>query len=206
MSLSRIAPYLLMALAASAMLFIRAAGMGVREWALAAALIAPLSLALGALVISLPHWSAPQVDLKSEEAFAQARRTARLFSIGFAWGATAMFGTYSSGMTTLKWQHGWQYGAGMALLAGLCFAYAVALGRSGGGGARSARVQRAVMWLTILMGIGAAAGVAWLVMSGKIVTVRPDWAANYLFLAGGLAISTLSAVAVATKVKMVRDL
>jgi hypothetical protein len=94
----------------------------------------------------------------------------------------------------------------MALLSLLCFAYAIALGREGGGGARSARMQRAVMWLTIATGIGGTAAVAWLVISGKIVTPKTDWAANYLFLSGGLAVSALSAVAVATKVKMVRDL
>lgn len=202
MSFSRIAPWLLAALAIVAALFIRMAAAGDRGAAFAVALAAPALLIAAALAICIPLWRLAPVAIKSDEAIAQARRTARLFAVAFAWGAAAMLGAYSP-MTGLKWQHGWQYGAGMVLLAALSFGYGLALG---GRRLRSARLQRAVMWGTIATGTAAAAAAAWLVGAGKLQSPKGDWAANFVFFAIAVALSGISAVAVYTKFKMVRDL
>ena len=42
------------------------------------------------------------------------------------------------------------------------------------------------------------AGLVWLISSGKLATLRGDWAANQLFLAGGFAVICLSAIIVKT--------
>jgi hypothetical protein len=202
MSFSRIAPWLLAALSLLAALFVRMAATGNRSAAFAVALAAPALLIAAALAICIPLWRTPPVTIKSDEAIAQARRTARLFAVAFAWGAASMLGAYSP-WAGLRWQHGWQYGAGMVLLAALSFSYGLALG---GRRLRSARLQRAVMWGTILSGIGAAAAAAWLVSAGKLQSPKGDWAANDVFFGLAIAISGISAVAVYTKFKMVRDL
>jgi hypothetical protein len=56
----------------------------------------------------------------------------------------------------------------------------------------------------MLQGIAAVAGLVFLIGSGKLETVRPDWAANQIFLFGGLTIVGLSAIAVVTQRKLMR--
>ncbi len=47
-----------------------------------------------------------------------------------------------------------------------------------------------------LQGFAAGTGISWLIGSGKLATVKGDWAANDVFLAGGVAILCLSAMAI----------
>ena len=163
-------------------------------------------LALVALAISLPHWSRPQVAIKSDEAIAQSRLTARLFAFGFAWAGVAMLVTYTGPLAILRWQHGWQYGTGMVAIAALLVGYVVALGSDAAGRRlRTARMQRAVLWATIACGVASSAAVAWLVYSGRMATPKSDWAASQIFLASAITFASLTAISVATKLKMVHD-
>ena len=50
--------------------------------------------------------------------------------------------------------------------------------------------------VTALQGIAALVGVAILLLSGKVEAQGRDWAANVVFIAGGLALFALSAMAV----------
>jgi hypothetical protein len=95
----------------------------------------------------------------------------------------------------LKWQHGWQYGLGAALIAAGFMIYAHRLGKR----------QHAVMpplSLTVLHGLAVAAGVAFLVGSGKLETARSDWGANLVFLWGGFSILALCAIAAVTQMRL----
>jgi len=205
MSLTRLVPVILAFLVVSVALFVRSAGLGHRGLALGFAMIAPAVLAIASLMISLPHWSEPQVAIRSDAAIAQARRTARLFAIGFAWAGAAMLATYTGPTAVLRWRHGWQYGGASVAIAALLLGYVHLLATEVGARLRSARLQRAVMWATIACGVGASAAVAWLVYSGKLAVAKSDWAANQIFLAAAITLALLSAISVATKLRMVRD-
>jgi hypothetical protein len=95
-----------------------------------------------------------------------------------------MLGVYL--LSGLKWQHGWQYGTGMALIALAALAYA-----------RSPRWLDAVAIVVALQGAASAIGLAVLAGSGKLASVKSDWAANVIFVAGGVTIAILSVLAVA---------
>jgi hypothetical protein len=104
---------------------------------------------------------------------------------GCAWGvaAASMFGVYL--LSGLKWQHGWQYGSGMALIAVAALWFA-----------NQPRWLNAVAVLVALQGAAAAIGLAVLAGSGKLASIKGDWAANVIFVAGGLALAVLSVMAV----------
>ena len=108
-----------------------------------------------------------------------------------AWGvgAASMLGVYL--LSGLKWQHGWQYGTGMALIALAALAFA-----------RQPRWLNAVAIAVALQGMAAAIGIAVLAGSGKLASVKGDWAANIIFVAGGVAIAVLSVMAVAAHRRM----
>jgi hypothetical protein len=123
-------------------------------------------------------------------------------AITYAWGAIAMLSVYT--LTGLRWYHAWQYGLAMALLAVLLFLYAIAIGREG------SRLRQRVfllgaLQLTAVQGAGALARVLFLIGSGKLATPKTDWAANRIFLAGGLAIAALSVIAAITQGKLARS-
>jgi hypothetical protein len=103
----------------------------------------------------------------------------------YAWGvgAMSMLGVYL--LSGLKWQHGWQYGCGMALIALVAFWFA-----------RQPRWLNAVAVLVGLQAMAAAIGLAVLAGSGKLASPKGDWAANIIFVAGGVAIAALSVMAV----------
>lgn len=120
-----------------------------------------------------------------------ATRNARLLALGYAWGGLSLLAVYL--LTPLRWQHGWQYGSGMLLIAALIYA------GSGGFTARwSPAFSRGLTWVTLLHGWAATAGLAWLVGSGKIWSVKGDWAADIVFAHGALIITGLSAMALRT--------
>ena len=53
--------------------------------------------------------------------------------------------------------------------------------------------------LTVLHGAAVGGGLLYLVGAGKLATTRSDWAANDIFLAGGLAILALCVIAAITQ-------
>jgi len=125
-------------------------------------------------------------DIKPD---AIAVQFARLMAVNWAWAGLAMLGCYY--LTDLSWQHAWQYGAGMLLIAGLIVIYGRARLSVGSRFASAEMVARA-RWITLLQGVGALVGVVILAQSGKLDASRQDWAANVVFVVGGLSIFALS--------------
>lgn len=196
MSLARIMPWLVAALALSAGLMWQGAATGAKSLSAAAAAFAALAVVGVAGAINLPMWRLPDDRVTSHALPVQARRNTRLMALTYAWGSVAMLAVYF--LSGLRWWHGWQYGTLMALLAALLFAYAHLMTPPDSRW-RAPHIQRKALALTVGQGVLALAGVAWLFWSGKAASPKPDWAANHVFIAGGLAIAALSFIAAATK-------
>jgi hypothetical protein len=146
--------------------------------------------------VNRPCWSLDRTKPSESAALMTARRNARLMAITYAWGAIAMLAAYT--LTGLRWYHAWQYGLAMALIALLLFLYAVAVGREDSR-LRQPSFLLGALQLATVQGAAAVGGVLFLIGSGKLVRLKADWAANHIFLAGGLAIASLSALTVVTQ-------
>jgi hypothetical protein len=116
--------------------------------------------------------------------------------LGATWlvGGLTMLAVYL--VSGLKWQHGWQYGCGMLLIGGLAFAYAYGLAKGGDSRLLAPRYLDAAAGLVAAQGIAATAGLIVLAASGKLASVKGDWAANVIFVSGGAAIAVASLFAV----------
>jgi hypothetical protein len=120
-----------------------------------------------------------------------ASRNASLLALGYSWAAASMLAVYL--LTPLRWQHGWQYGLGMALIAALIY----------GAGQRipghwTPQSSRRLIGMSLLHGWAASAGLFWLIYTGKMLSPKADWAANVVFVTGAIAIAGLSAIAIRT--------
>ena len=114
-----------------------------------------------------------------------------LAAIVYAWGAAAMFTLYS--LTGLHWRHWWQYGAGMALLAAaalLCATY-LASDRRRYDHTTSLNI---LMTITVAQAVSVVGALVYLVATGKMSTLKTDWAANHVFITGGVTIGIISIV------------
>ena len=167
-----------------------------------AALFLPVMTILVGLKLNAPYWGEEQVHRDSEILIAASERNACL--IAWTWGAggISMLAVYL--LSGLKWQHGWQYGSGMVLIAGLGYVYARSLG-SRGSPMRRPQFLTAAALIAAAQGVAAIAGVMIIVMSGKVMSQRGDWAANIIFVAGGLTMTVLSAIAVRTWARLNPD-
>lgn len=161
-------------------------------FALAAVVFAVSAMGAG-VAINQPLWNSSPTAALQEQAHA-LRRNGRLAVLTYLWGAIVMTLVYA--FSGLSWQHGLQYAAGMALLAGLVFAY-VYFCREGSR-LREQQTLDAAMWLSALQGLAAAGGLVFLLASGKLFLGKSDWAANIVFLSGGVVIVALNALAVIT--------
>lgn len=161
----------------------------------AAALIAT------AIDLNRPLWSDASVAGSRDAQIDAALRNARLLVIGYFWGAFALLAFYRG--TGLKWQHGLQYGAGMALIAWATLLYAHFLARPGSR-LRTPRALSGATWLSVIHGAAAVAGLGFLLLSGKILSAKGDWAANLIFLTGGVAIAALSFVSAYTQFRLAK--
>jgi hypothetical protein len=126
----------------------------------AAAALMPLALIAAASRTN----KSPQLDHLTA-----VRCNAALLATAWGVGACSMLGVYL--LSGLKWQHGWQYGAGMALIALAAAAYA-----------RDPRWLNAAAIIVALQGVAAALGLAVLAGSGKLASIKGDWAANIVFV------------------------
>jgi hypothetical protein len=202
MSLQRFMPWICAALGASVAVMAIGARLGRPELSAAAAGFFALAIVAVGWLVNHPLWRLDSASVTTHATpVVAARRNARLMAMTYAWGAAAMLAAYT--LTGLRWYHAWQYGLAMTLLAALHFLYAVDIGREG------SRLRRApfllgALRLTLIQGAGALAGALFLIVSGKVATPRPDWAANHVFVAGGLAIAALSAIAAITQGKLAR--
>lgn len=142
--------------------------------------------------LNRPYWRAPAAAVASPARLLFA--TTMIMAGVYAWASVALILIYP--VAGLVWQNGWVYGCGAALIA-LClglFARTV-------GGSRAdlppATLDAAVK-LAAVHGVIIACGVAGLVGGGKLHSLKQDWAATYVFLAGGFAIICLTMFAIRT--------
>lgn len=137
--------------------------------------------------------SADEGSAGLSESVLRLRELSRITAAVYAWGGTALISIYR--FTPLHWQHGWQYGSAMLLIATGLAAYAKALSRPGSALAAPSSVKRLIL-LSGLQGVATLMALSWLVFSGKLASPKGDWAANAIFTCGALAIVWLSYVAV----------
>lgn len=195
MSLQPLIPVLVLLLSASVAGMTWAASHGAQLASLAAAVAFGLAVAAAALYINRPaSWRRDSLADAAVEVHA-SRRNARLMALVYAWGGFALLAVYQ--LSGLKWQHGWQYGAGMALIAAGLLLHVHRLGDSG----YFARSRGALVWsarLAMAQAVAIAVGLGWLVAVGKLTAGKADWAANHVFLVGGAALFAVSVMAYRT--------
>jgi hypothetical protein len=170
----------------------------VRVWlvTLSAAAFA-LTLIGVAIAVNLPHWRSQALADPGGEITASAlAKNTQLIATAYGWGALAMQLVYTTPLTGLKWQHGWQYALLLLMFALGAFHISQALREP----QRSLR-QPWLTWavpMTIATAVMAAGGLVFLVASGKLAVRRADWAANLVFLFGSLMLMVLGAIALKT--------
>jgi hypothetical protein len=206
MSLQRMMPWLIALLVATvpAMMIAARAGLTTATSAFAAAFA--VVLVAVSWRTNAGHWTAARPAhgaMTALEPVHAARRNARLTGLTYAWGALGMMGLYTTPLTGLKWQHGWQYATVFGLLSVGALAY------THFSGSRNAALRRRLLKLAGPLSAAqatiAAAGLAFLVMSGKLQSMRADWAANVIFLYAALTIMIIGAVALRTHIVLMRD-
>ncbi len=160
------------------------------------------ALALGSYSIAFNASFARADSYQPDVRYIGARMNAWLTSAAFGWGGLALLFGY--GLSDLKWRHDWQYGFGMVLVAALV----AWLGRrfmTVNNQAYRSVLLGAAYRATQLQLAGAVAGLTFLIGAGKLASSKDDWAANQIFLFGGLLIILLSIVALITHRRLVQS-
>lgn len=122
-----------------------------------------------------------------------------LATLAYGWGAAAMLAVY--GLSALSWRHWWQYGAGMILFAALAYFCArYALGDRRAQPTRSG--LRMLASMTLAQAVFVIGALTYLIGSGALDTQKDDWAANHIFLAGGIVLALISIVSLLTYRKL----
>lgn len=121
--------------------------------------------------------------------------TTLLIMLAYFWCALAFYAVYLG--TSLSWQHGWEYGSAMLLVAVGHAIYLWHLDDPNASVSTPKAIGRAVA-LAALQAVAIACGLLWLIQSGKLSSLKGDWAANQLFLAGGFTVMCLSVIIVKT--------
>ncbi|MDX2288205.1 MAG: hypothetical protein NW217_05220 [Hyphomicrobiaceae bacterium] len=201
MSLHPLIPWLMAALLGSVAGMTYAANLGDKVISLVAALtFAALAIA-ASLRINAPLWRPDPARPDAILVYA-TQRNSRLMAIVYGWGATALFAVYT--LSELWWFHSWQYGLAMALIAAGLIGYVQRLCDDAHPLRRPAALNLSA-WLAVGQSVAAIAGLVFLVRSGKPWGTNTDWAANHVFIAGGLAIAALSLIAPATHWRLRRQ-
>jgi len=192
MPVKRMLPTLLLAAALSVVIAVLAAARQSQlTFSIAAALFA-LQVVVFLARINVPLWGSGAAAATDAR---WAWDNSVLTATTYGWGAAVMFTAYSLG--GLVWRHWWQYGAGMALLGAAAFISASYLigsqapFRSGAG-------LRRLMQLTLVLVVAVIVALIYLIGSGKLETPKDDWAANIVFLAGGLTVLAVSVASLIT--------
>jgi len=190
MSLTPLIPFLAVALILSVTGMVHGAGLADRNFTELCAVGFIATVVAVALWINVSAWTKTTTADKKSSTASALRRNGRLAALLYTWGAAALFAVYS--LSDLSWRHSWQYGLGMALIAMGIFGYLYRIGQ---------RQPRPVppLSLTILHGIAAVGGSAFLIGTGKLQTVKSDWAANNVFLWGGIGVVVLCALSLITQ-------
>jgi hypothetical protein len=191
-SLKWLLPILAVALIA---MFMAVASVHKSQSALAAAVFAIAVIATGIRTNS-PLWRCLRTANPPRVTHREALMpTVMLIALAYAWCGLAFYAIYLG--TSLKWQHGWEYGTAMIVVA-LGHAYFLTrLAKPQHVLASAAAVQTAVR-LAGAQAIAIGLALFWLISSGKLSSVRGDWPANQLFLAGGFAVMCLSMIVLKT--------
>jgi hypothetical protein len=193
MILKPLLPAILLALVMSVFVGVLATGRGSGLTLGLAAGLYILQVGFAIARINAPFWSGA-TGVEDDQAVACVWSNAVLAALVYAWGATAMFAIYS--LSGLYWRHWWEYGAGMSLIAGCILFYAYFLGS--GRTTLHTRALQILIGLTALQGLMMGGAFVYLLTSGKLQSMRDDWAANYIFMAGTLILVVLSVVAILT--------
>ncbi len=172
-----------------------AASQGWKVLSVAAATLAALVLVQRAFVENRKFAATGNADSATSTAIAAGRINAQLIGTTYGWGGLAMLAVYL--LSGLSWRHGWQYGSGMLLIALGLHVYARMI-EAPASSLASPGALRLTAIFALLQGIAAAVALGILVASGKLVTPKGDWAANHIFVAGGLSIVVISFLAYAT--------
>jgi hypothetical protein len=181
--------------AAGAAALVSAAASGERSLVLLAAGLTALAFLALSLSANLRASSAPPSIAAAQEA---AVLNAGLMAAVYAWGAVSIAGMYY--LTDLSWYHAYQYALYLAVPSVLSALYSwrvetidvTGRERPLRGGVALARVQAVAMAVVVGM----------LVASGKAPGVRPDWAANTVFMAGAAALLVISVLALVAQRKL----
>jgi hypothetical protein len=193
-SLRPLLPWLLLASALSTTMMVLGAGRGDHFLpSLAAGLLVALVVGTG-LGINAPLWSKTNGAAGRPASVREALRcNVWLAALVYAWGASALFAIYS--LSDLVWRHAFQYGSGAAVFAACIGLYGVWLGRTN-------NLHVPPLFLTALHGLAAAGGLVYLIGMDKLATAKGDWAANEVFLWGGLAIVALCVMSAMTQTRV----
>jgi len=150
-----------------------------------------LSLFAAQVVITLFRINAPVWQGTSANDTDWAWSNTVLAALVYAWAATGMFALYS--LTGLYWQHWWQYGLAMALFAAAAFFFAAYL-LGGRGPIPREKALPILMLVTAAQAAAIVVGLIWLIVSDKLHSGRQDWAANHIFVIGGIVLAIISMV------------
>lgn len=184
MSLAPLIPFLAIGLIISVTGMVHGAGWNDPEFTRIAAVAFVVMIVVTAVYFNIKSWIA---DRTASETASTVRRNARLAALIYIWGAAAMFAVYS--LSDLSWRHAWQYGLGMLVIGAGITLYVYRLGG----------IRVPPLSLTVLHGLAAGGGLAFLIGSGKLQTVKSDWVANEVFLFGGIGIMALCVLTLATQ-------
>ncbi|MGE3428549.1 MAG: hypothetical protein AB7I44_17475 [Hyphomicrobiaceae bacterium] len=180
-----------------------AAAMDWRIVSMAAAAIAAMLFVYTAITENrrLERTGPTTTNTVTPAAIAAGRINAQLIGAVYNWGGLAMLTVYA--LSGIYWRHGWQYGLGMLLIALGLYNFARKISAPSSPLATPAALAISAM-LALAQGIAAALALVILVASGKLATAKGDWAANHIFVAGGLAIVVISVLAYATHRRLSR--
>ena len=156
---------------------------------LAAMAFAMLLMAVAGRLNS-PYWTTGTEPHPADALYHTMRRNTRLAALTYAWAGAAFFAIY--GLTDVVWRHGFQYGTLATLIAAVLLAYVHRMGEPG-------HDRPPHIFLTVAHGGAVSTGLLFLLLSGKLATMRGDWPANYIFLFGGLALLGLCVIALRTQ-------
>lgn len=161
------------------------------RWLFAAsAFLFSATASIAAFVVNRHIWREAAANGTRLAAIHALKASTNFSALVYAWGAAVLLLVYSA--SGLYWQHGWQYGLAMAFIAVGMVHYVTLLDRRHPKLVSDSGIERAIM-LALAQGIAVSLVLVWLVASGKILSPRTDWAANLIFVAGGLSIVSMCA-------------
>ncbi len=163
--------------------------------ATSAALFA-LTIALAVILLVHRMLKTPAHDANVMSARLALRMMSALSAIVYGWAAAAMFLVYiESGLT---WRHGWQYGSLFTVIALGLISYVRNLQHSDHPASAKKAIAASALFAAV-HGAAAAAVAVWIFLSGKLDTIKGDWAANHIFLASAIALAMLGGLTVLTQ-------